>query len=47
MVDVDGCEYDSRPPRCQVATLGKLITSLVCLCSAVCNGLVVAWMSAV
>jgi len=25
---LDGCEFDSRPPRCPVTTLGKLFTPM-------------------
>ena len=28
---LDGCEFDSRPPRCRVTTSGKLFTP-TCLC---------------
>jgi len=28
---LDGCKFDSQPPRCRVTTLGKLFTPM-CLC---------------
>jgi len=30
-LQLDGCEFDSRPPCCRVTTLGKLFTP-ICLC---------------
>ena len=43
---LDDCMFDSRPPHCLVTTLGKLFTP-ICLCTAVCSGLVVACVAVV
>ena len=34
---LDDCEFDSRPPRCRVTTLGKLFTP-TCLCRSQSSG---------